>query len=723
MAEHNETADQDRLTFAFISNIKKRLDDLGRRITEDKLIKFDHKVLGLLLISFLLFVFLVIFKIHGSSIPYWNRIISDNTTRTKSISPAAKSRLHLILKDPTSIRASDIPIVISSISSKFCSEPGLIFGIPQGVRSDEWLVETPFILSQCSQHPAFPLKNESLGAGNTPLLMNLPVRHFSTIFRPQFWGFFTLGTERGFSFYWNVKIFGLILGFFFLLMLITGNNFWLSLFGSGWLYFSSFVQWWFSTSMPDIVANFSIMFISLAYIFLSKKKSSVLIGSVLLTWSFINFVLFFYPPFQIPLVYLLLFLFAGYLIMNLKLADFRNNLGFRIVGFFGAGVISLVVLYLFYLDAKATIAIVMNTAYPGRRVTVGGDMTLAYYFSGFYDVFLLNHSIFPPVWGNICEASNFVLLFPVVLLGVMVGLVARRKGLKTDILLLSSLSYLVFLTIWMFFKLPVFFAKATLLNFVQTNRAFLGLGVGSIIASVHFLSNSEPTFKDKHYNYLVLLLIFIAMFYYGTLLRNATGGFFGYRHVILISSFITLISYLLLNKKWKAFSVLVFLFVFIPTFSVNPVSIGLGPIYGKEVSKLVHNIAKEDPKAEWVTFGNNALANFLKASGANVFNGVKYAPDLQSLKILDPGLKHKSIYNRYAHIEFQEPYPKSGKEIKFILSQNDAYIVRIDPCSKKLKQLGIKYLAFAYKPNDRILSCMEPVTNKPVSGIWIYRYK
>ncbi len=708
---------------AYLASIKRGFDKTGEQITEDKLIKFDHRVLGLLFISFLLFVFLVIFKIHGSSIPYWNKIISDNATQSEDISPEAKSRLYSILKDPTSIRSGDIPVITSAISSKFYSKPGLIFGTPRPIRSDEWLVETPFILSQCNQHPAFPLKNESLGAGNTPLLMNLPVRHFSAIFRPQFWGFFTLGTERGFSFYWNAKVFGLILGFFFLLMLITKNDFWLSLFGSGWLYFSSFVQWWFSIPLPEMLASFSIMFVSLAYIFLSKRKVSILIGSALLIWSFINFVLFFYPPFQIPLVYLLLFLFAGYLLMNLKPSDFRNNLGFRISGIIFAGAVSLTVLYLYYLDAKTTTTMVMNTVYPGRRIVVGGDMPLARYFSGFYDVFLLSDNIFPPAWGNICEASNFILLFPMVLLGVTVGFIAKRKDSKTDILLISSLSYLAFLTIWMLFKLPVFFAKATLLSFVPTNRAFLGLGVGSIISSIRFLSGDEPAFKDKHHNYFVLPLIFIAMLFHGMLLRSATGGFFGYRHVILVSSFITLAAYLLLNKKRKVFSILVFLFVFIPTFSVNPVSISLGPIYGKEISRLVYNINKEDPKAKWVAFGNNTLPDFLKASGVSVFNGVKYTPDLQSLEILDPGQKYKNIYNRYAHIALQESDPKSDKEIEFTLIQDDTYIIKVDPCSEKLKQLGIKYLAFTYKPNDSILSCTEPITSKPASGIWVYRYK
>jgi len=41
------------------------------------------------------------------------------------------------------------------------------------------------------------VKNLSLGADHTPLLINVPVAHYVTFFRPQFWGFFFFDFERG----------------------------------------------------------------------------------------------------------------------------------------------------------------------------------------------------------------------------------------------------------------------------------------------------------------------------------------------------------------------------------------------------------------------------------------------------------------------------------------------------------------------------------------------
>jgi hypothetical protein len=35
-------------------------------------------------------------------------------------------------------------------------------------------------------------------------------------------------------------------------------------------------------------------------------------------------------------------------------------------------------------------------------------------------------------------------------------------------------------------------------------------------------------------------------------------------------------------------------------------------------------------------FGNNRLANLVKAAGGNILNGVKYVPPLEQMHVLDP---------------------------------------------------------------------------------------
>ena len=131
--------------------------------------KRDTIATAFLLLCAVLFVGGTAAKLNGSSVAVWNRVLLEN---------------HL----------SD----------------GVLLSQAREARSDEWEVWTPAAVAQSRLDPPFPAENPSLGYGKTPLIYNLPVRHYTLLFRPQFWGFFGLGVERGYAWYWNAKLFGLL---------------------------------------------------------------------------------------------------------------------------------------------------------------------------------------------------------------------------------------------------------------------------------------------------------------------------------------------------------------------------------------------------------------------------------------------------------------------------------------------------------------------------------
>src|SRR4030042_4648096 len=225
-------------------------------LSDPGLVVFDHRGRGLLVVSAVFFSILVFFRVNYSSIGKWEKAAPGKNEKDESV----------------------------------------LLGTPRGIRSDEWNVVTPFMLAQANHVPSFPAENENLGAGKVPLLMSLPAKHFSTFFRPQNWGFFLFDLERGYSFYWNAKAFGLFLSFFFLLMLLTRNSFWSSFFGSLWLFFSSFIQWWFSAPPmpPEMIASAALAFIALIYLLFSSKKWLVPPAALVLLAASVNFALFFY---------------------------------------------------------------------------------------------------------------------------------------------------------------------------------------------------------------------------------------------------------------------------------------------------------------------------------------------------------------------------------------------------------------------------------------------
>jgi hypothetical protein len=191
---------------------------------------------------------------------------------------------------------------------------GLIAGNPRLTRSDEWLVWTPAALSQLHHIPPMPVENPALGAAAAPLLMSLPVRHYSMLFRPQLWGFFVFDAERGFSWFWNTKILGLLLSYFLLFRLVTRGRVGLAILGSVAVSYSSCVQWFFSspTMLPEMMASWALMLVAGKSLFDPSSAWRKIGAATLLGSSAINFALCCYPPFQIPLLYLGLTLFGAF---------------------------------------------------------------------------------------------------------------------------------------------------------------------------------------------------------------------------------------------------------------------------------------------------------------------------------------------------------------------------------------------------------------------------
>ena len=136
------------------------------------------------------------------------------------------------------------------------------------------------------------------------------------LFRPQMWSFFVTDFEHAFAFYWNFKWFSFLLGAFLFLRSIAQGNSVVGFFGALPLFFSAFIQWWFSTPtcMPEMIGAFFLALWSLGIIATAKLRWKIAGGAILLVASVAQFIFCAYPRFQIQLIHLGLFLVAGTLI-------------------------------------------------------------------------------------------------------------------------------------------------------------------------------------------------------------------------------------------------------------------------------------------------------------------------------------------------------------------------------------------------------------------------
>jgi hypothetical protein len=174
------------------------------------------------------------------------------------------------------------------------------------------------------------------------------------------------------------------------------------------------MQWWYSTPsmLPEMVGCGALLIVALHYLILSRRSSLIIASGVMSTICVLGFILCFYPPFQQPLAYLGVAILVGSIAPRITSGTSKNTLLVRIGTAFGVLLLSGTLLVLFYNDAREAIELARNTVYPGARAVSGGDLTIAKVFGGFFG-FFMSETRSPAFWGNVCESSNFLMLFPI----------------------------------------------------------------------------------------------------------------------------------------------------------------------------------------------------------------------------------------------------------------------------------------------------------------------
>ncbi|WP_234736132.1 DUF7657 domain-containing protein [Tellurirhabdus bombi] len=642
-----------------------------------RLIHFDKRVKWFLLTCLGLFVFLTLLKINYSSVAMWNQVIPDGSDLKK----------------------------------------GVWAGTPRQIRMDDYAGATPGYLSQVLN--GFPLENPAIGGERMPL-MGWPTKHISMIFRPSLWGFLAFGMETGFSWYWNFKVFGLLAAGLLFFLLLTRNSFWLSVLGAFWLLLSSSTQWWMSVGVPEMITFACLMFVAAIYWLFSRKPIPIFAAALGLTYSLACYVLLFYPPYQVPLAYLILFAGIGYLINHAKNKDLLSQIPIKLVAIAGALVCVGAGLYAFYTDAKSTLDVITNTAYPGQRRELGGTGFVSNWFSEYYG-WQLDERKLPKEWLNICEASHSLTFTPVIFLS-LVYLFYKQK--TVDFVQIGLLAFLAFTLIWIEFGFPETLGKLTLMSMSPTRRTQVPFGVGNVVLAVTYVGylRSRSVEKDLVPMLVLGLAAVAVMIYAASLNVTNSNGFFKTYQLILPTIFFLALNIVLLPqvspviRNW-VFGLGIALFL-LHNFSVNPIAVGLSPITDHSLYKAIREISQKEPKARWLVNGSQYIGYLTQAAGVNVLGGVKQTPDFKTMRVLDPSGKRDTVYNRYAHTVFYSYI--DGRDTVIMNNQfYDGYNVGLDPCSPKLKALNVKYVIFDHAPQAPEIRCMKPVTT--LGSISIYR--
>src|ERR1043166_2594502 len=589
--------------------------------------------------------------------------------------------------------------------------PGLVLFSPKGIRRDEWWIITPAIMSQARRSPAFPIENISLGGGKAPLLMSIPVAHYTTFFRPQLWGFFIFDLERGFSFYWCCKIFGLVLGSICLLRYIGIQSWGIVTFGTIWIFFSSFIQWWFSTPamLPEMLASWAMLTICALQFFTGTARWHLALAVCGFVFFGINFLLFFYPGFQVPLLYLSIAIIAGIGWSRETPEEWRSLRGLALLGL--SLFILVIALVPLWITLRDTIEIVAHTAYPGVYRNNGGALSIFRLLCGVLGFFESEQNV-PYDYDNICEASNF---YPLWILVLPLVIVAAVRGRRPAQLMLSLLGAIILLGLYCVVPMPPWLAHWSLLGLTTEERLLLGIGIGNVLFCCVFLDRYRHEILPRNGSIAVIAgAICLAA---GLLWLHRVSDKTWAICIVVINAVLVIL--FVWERARLAFLICFAALVAINGARINPIMRGLGPLLESHAFKAIDTIRQTDPGAGWIMYEETDFAGLIIATGASVFNGTKIVPDLVTMHHLDPGRSAEEIYNRYAYISVG--LPEQGNDMLFELVTFNGYQLTLPPDLPFLRDNGYRYVVFGRPWSDSEPHGFSFITEIQPTGIYVYK--
>jgi hypothetical protein len=624
----------------------------------NELIRFDRRTNLTLGIIVGLFVIMVLGKLHFVSLPAWNTLMPDG-------GPAKR---------------------------------GLVAGTPKTIRMDDYAVGAPWILSNINR--GLSIENEAIG-GLKSAMLTTPSKHIVTIFKPHNWGFLLLDAERGYAWMYDLCLPLVLIGSFLFFMLISKNQYFLSLTGAMAMLLSSGTVRW--TYIPaSMIGYCGLTAVVAVYLLHERKPWRMALLALGLVYLAITYLLQLYPPYQVPMSYLYMLVLAGFLYTERK--RFFPVPGWLLkVAFLGVAVaVSGAVVYTFYADIKDTIQAVSSTVYPGKRSDVGGTGFIANWFSEYYS-WSFDDQQFPRTWLNICELSHYVTFAPVILPLTVVLFVQRKR---IDWALAAAAFFTVAVAIYVEYGWPKWLASTTLMSMAPSRRAQIPLGVGSIVLTVTYLAAIRDYVKLVSFwvNAAAVGSILLFMIYTATVNIDDSEGLITSGKAFGPVLFFTLMNVLLLFTIPVRYRVALFgtglILFLLPNIKANPLSKGLTPLTDNLLYKTVKPFVDADPEARWLVNGSQYVAYMVTATGAKQITGVKYIPERRTVfKVLDPQMKRDSAYNRYAHVTFQTYIDPAHPDTTILAQQyEDGYIIAGDPCSPKFKALNVKYVLYDKAP-------------------------
>lgn len=605
-------------------------------------------------LSFLLLIMLVSFKISGSSMGCWKLFLGDG-------------------------------------------ESGIRLGEPRVWRSDEWGTLTPLCFrQQYNTLGAYNRYSQTLGSILTDnmLVYGQPSWDILTLFRPFYWGYLFFGSERGLSWFWCSRLIVLFLSWFELGMLITDGQKKLSVMLSVCVSFAPFLQWWFAINgLVEMLIYGACFVLGSNYLVshaFNPRKIAVAVGMAVCA---VGYVLTFYPTWMVPVAWGFVPLFLWVVIWK-----FNRNVLRRV------DVVPWLLIFLITAAGLTVLAVTswdvikaeLNSVYPGNAPSSSGGTGLWWMMK--YPISLVSRFSMNEL---IVENSSIICFAPA---GFILALWVIIKEKKKDPLLILLLGMNLFLAWYYCVGIPKWLAKMLLLSFVNSNRGPQVLGFLRLTLFVRAVALKEKAPK----RWLAALAAVISS---AVPMRLALGftkyepGGLRYEYfdtaekILVVWAIIAVVFYLLYRARKSKYTMAVLgvcTVVLASSIWINPVAKGVPEITKSETMQQIRDLVKEDPQAIWLVADMAYPATNIPAmAGADCLNTTQTYPQKTRWEMLDQEGECEDIYNRYCHIR-----ASLGSKTMLELVSTDYVEVTLSP--EDLKKLNIRYIVSTNDFDERI---------------------
>jgi hypothetical protein len=607
-----------------------------------------------LLVLATIFAILVALHVHGFSISYWRSLIDNSPPHE------------------------------------------VLLGAPRLIRWDDWGAQLPLVFAQAAHHPAFPLVNTLIGAGQSALVpIELPVWHPLVLFRPTLWGFF-LGNDAGMAWMWWSRVFGLAALWFAVFRVTTGGRRSLAAAGVAILLGSPLFQFWSFNAAPQAAAMGAAVLASLSLL-RATCRITIWASGAALGVAGAWFALATYPPYQVTLAWLYVALVLGLWLEDPERRTVRRHGGTRALAVAAASLFVLGVLAAFVSEAHAAIEAMRATVYPGHRVVQGGDRPL-------WTLVTANFAtgLWASQWGvleNVCEAASPWLLAPMPMLLWLIRAARARSHL--DRLALLLLAYQAVLVVYAVLGFPEWLARATGLSFAPGTRCVVGICFADVALLLRWLACAPPAIGTERWLALGLTALWAGLL--GRLSITLAQALPEARPSVLfalVAANAVLVFLALTSRRRSLAPWLLAAASFATTAWFNPLVVG-GSTYltDNPLSQRILAIDQQTPGGStWVAFEGQTEANLFRAIGVRSVNGLQPAPQLSLWERVDPEGSGRRIYNRYAQVAF---HAVSSPQPYFRLFSMNILVLYINPTSRALRELGVTHALFTGTEAER----------------------